>query len=84
LNLLLIQFLELLHQRWKRILDFYVRYLADDNLSEEVASKLKEQDEALGYTSGATIFGGGKVVLVCVPDAGEASVVKNGVRSVGF
>lgn len=64
--------------------DFNIRYLAGSDLSEEAASKLKEQAEALGYTSGATIFGGGKYVLVCVPDAGEASVVKNVVRSVGL
>lgn len=32
--------------------DFNIRYLAGSDLSEEAASKLKEQAEALGYTSG--------------------------------
>lgn len=31
--------------------DFNIRHLAGGDLSEEAASKLKEQAEALGYTS---------------------------------
>jgi hypothetical protein len=64
--------------------DFFVRHLVDDKLSEENASKLKEQAKTMGYNSGAMLFGGGKDVFVYALDAGEAKIVKNVARSIGF
>lgn len=64
--------------------DFNIRYLAGSDLSEEAASKLKEQAEALGYTSGATIFGGGKYVLVCIPDSRRLVWLRMVFEALGF
>jgi hypothetical protein len=43
-------------------IDFYIKHLVGDDLSEDAASELKDQAKALGYTSEATIFVGGKNV----------------------
>lgn len=64
--------------------DFFVRHLAGGDLNKEDASKLKERAKAIGYNSRAMIFGGGKDVLVCIPEAREAKIVKNVAQSVGF
>lgn len=65
-------------------IDFFVRHIAGGVLNEEDASKRKEQAKAIGYNSRAMIFGGGKDVLVCIPKAREAKIVKNVARSIGF
>lgn len=65
-------------------LGFFVRNLARDDLSEEKASKLEEQTEAMCYSSGAMIFCGVDNVLMCVLDAGKAKIVKNVTRSISF
>jgi hypothetical protein len=65
-------------------IDFFVRHIAGGDLNEEDASKRKEQAKAIGYNSRAMIFGGGKDVLVCIPKAREAKIVKNVARSIGF
>lgn len=64
--------------------DFYVRHLIGGDLSEEAASKLKEQTEALGYTFRATIFGGGKYVLVCIPDSRRLVWLRMVFEALGF
>jgi hypothetical protein len=43
--------------RWE--IDFFMRHIARGQLSEENASKLKEQAKALGYSPGTMVFGGG-------------------------
>lgn len=58
--------------------------MAGDELSEEKASKLEEQTETMCYSSGAMLFGGVDNVLMCVPDAGKANIVKNVTRSIRF
>lgn len=58
--------------------------MAGDELSEEKASKLEEQTEAMCYSSWAMLFGGVDNVLLCVPDAGKAKIVKNVTRSIRF
>lgn len=63
--------------------DFFIRHLSSDELSGENALKLEEQAKVMGYSSGAMLFGG-KYVLFCLPDAGEAKIVKNVARSIRF
>jgi hypothetical protein len=38
----------------------------------------------MGYSPRTMIFGGGEDILACVPNAGEARIVRNIARSIGF
>jgi hypothetical protein len=49
-------------------LGFFLRYLSEEELSEEKASKLEDKAEAMGYD----------------PGANESKIVKNITRSIGF
>lgn len=65
-------------------IDFFMWHIARGALSEENASELKEQAKAMGYSPQTMIFGGGEDILACVPNAGEARIVRNVARSIGF
>lgn len=46
-------------------IDFFVRHIGGPQLSEENASKLKEQAEAIDYSPRTMVFGGGRCFSMC-------------------
>lgn len=49
-------------------INFYTRHIAGKELTTEELAELKDYTEALGYPSGATIFGvSDHDILACIP-----------------